>query len=101
MIGAPSCRLRPGHGDPEVAPSGASADAWLRPENDICREQPFPPLTGAPPRMCSTPVRGTKRARSHRRLKALLMAAEALLQAWSSGMARKAALKGSAWMGPP
>jgi len=28
------------------------------------------------------------------------MAAEALLQAWSSGMARKAALKGSAWMGP-
>ena len=36
------------------------------------------------------------RARSHRRLKALLMAAEALLQAWSSGMARKAALKGSA-----
>ena len=40
------------------------------------------------------------RARSHRRLKALLMAAEALLQAWSSGMARKAALNGSAWMGP-
>ena len=40
------------------------------------------------------------RARSYRRLKAFLMAAEALLQAWSSGMARKAALKGSAWMGP-
>ena len=31
---------------------------------------------------------------------AVFMAARALAQAWSSGSARKAALKGSAWTGP-
>ena len=34
------------------------------------------------------------------RVKALFMAEEALAQAWSSGRARRAALKGSGWTGP-
>jgi len=49
------------------------------------------------------PLRGTgpaARARGYNRLKALFMAAEALVQAWLSDLARSAALKGSGWMGP-
>ena len=39
-------------------------------------------------------------ARGYTRLKALFMAAEALVQAWLSDSARRVALKGSGWMGP-
>jgi len=40
------------------------------------------------------------RARDYNRLKDLFMAAEALVQASLNDLARKAALKGSGWMGP-
>jgi hypothetical protein len=53
-------------------------------------------------RFWMSPERGTRpaRARGYNRLKALFMAAEALVQAWLSDLARRAALKGSGWMGP-
>ena len=38
--------------------------------------------------------------RGYNRLKALFMAAEAMVQAWLSDLARNAALKGSGWIGP-
>ena len=49
------------------------------------------------------PLRCTRpagRARDYNRLKDLFMAAEALVQASLNDLARKAALKGSGWMGP-
>jgi hypothetical protein len=45
-------------------------------------------------------VKVQRNVTGYNRLKALFMAAEALVQAWLSDLARRAALKGSGWMGP-
>lgn len=54
-------------------------------------------------RECRFRTGGTRTAardRGYNWPKAVFMAAEALAQAWSSDLARRAALKGSGWMGP-